>query len=115
MTCDRQMQNDVTSVPNCRDSGDTGEMAIIAVELALACFKTRVDLIDGVNATFAANQTVCPVTAFQGLKRVLNFHRIIPSMLGSNLGKPTKNSAPQAARAKSVAGLRPIPQMSRRL
>ena len=33
----------------------------------------------------------------------------------TSCGKPTKNSAPQATRTKSVAGLSPIQQKSRRL
>ena len=47
--------------------------------LALACFKAWVHLVDDVNPAFAAHQTVGAVTAFQGLKRVLDFHRTIPS------------------------------------
>ena len=65
------------------------------VNLALACFETRVDLVDDVNATFAANQTVCPVAAFQGLERILNLHRIIPSVIGlggSNWTGPQKTA-----------------------
>ena len=47
--------------------------------LALACFKAWVHLVDDVNPAFAAHQAVGAVTAFQGLKRVLDFHRTIPS------------------------------------
>ena len=47
-----------------------------------------VDFVDDVNATFAANQTVCPVAAFQGLERILNLHRIDPAVLGSISSNP---------------------------
>ena len=97
------MQNDVTERPNCRSAG-----------LALASFKAWVHLVDDVNPAFTANQTVCAVTAFQGLKGVLDFHRTIPSIPGSARGEPIKNSVPQATRTKSEAGLMPIAQMSRR-
>ena len=37
-------------------------------------------------AALAAHQTVCTVTSFQGPERILDFHRIIPSMMRPAFG-----------------------------
>ena len=96
------MQNDVTERPNCRSLG-----------LALASFKAWVHFVDDVNPAFTAHQTVCAVTAFQGLKRVLDFHRTIPSNTGLSSRRAHKKQRAASDTHKSEAGLRPIPQMSR--
>ena len=44
--------------------------------LSLACLKTRVLLIDHVDATLAANNAAILIAQFKCFKRVSDFHRI---------------------------------------
>jgi hypothetical protein len=45
---------------------------------ALASFETRLRLVDDVSAATAANHAVIAVAAFEGLKRIDDFHRDYP-------------------------------------
>jgi hypothetical protein len=44
--------------------------------LTLAGLETRVDLIDHVDPTLAANDAACPVTGLERFQRALDFHDV---------------------------------------
>ena len=47
--------------------------------LALACFKTRVRLINYVYAAFASNNSAISVSSFKRFQRICNFHNLYPN------------------------------------
>ena len=54
-----------------------------AYPLALTSFIARILFVDDINATLAANDAAVGVTLFQRLKRIGNFHDLIPLIISA--------------------------------